>query len=93
MLEFGERLKHLRKEKGILQSQLAERLSVTRALISAYESGTKSPSIDMLIKLSRSFHVTTDYLLGIEKGKTLNIDGLTEKQVNIIYNLISEFKK
>ena len=93
MLDFGKRLKYLREQKGLTQSQLAERLSVSRTMMNWYETGRRYPSLDMLIKLANSFHVSTDYLFGINKEKKLNIDGLSENQINIIYNLISEFKK
>jgi transcriptional regulator with XRE-family HTH domain len=92
MLYLGERLKNLREQKGLRQSQLAERLGVSRALISGYETGTKLPSIDMIIKLSYSFHVTTDYLLGLTREQNIDKTGLTENQLQIIFNLISEFK-
>ena len=92
MFDFGVRLKYLREQKGLLQNQLAERLGVTRALISGYETGTKLPSIDMLIKLANSFHVSTDYLLGLSKEQNIDKLGLTENQLRIIYNIISEFK-
>ena len=92
MIKFGLRLKYLREQKGLLQTQLAERLSVTRALISGYETGIKLPSLDMLIKLAQSFHVSTDYLLGLTKEQNFDKLGLTQNQIKIIYNLISEFK-
>ena len=92
MLHFGERLKQLRKQKGLLQDQLATRLCVTRALISGYETGVKQPSIDMIIKLAYSFHVSTDYLLGLKKSMNVDITDLTENQAKLVHDLISEFK-
>ena len=92
MLEFGERLKYLRKQKGLKQSQLATRLCVTRSLISAYETGVKLPSIDMIIKLAYSFHVSTDFLLGLKSDKNIDITDLTENQTKLVHDLISEFK-
>ena len=92
MFDFGIRLKYLRKQKGLKQSQLAERLGVTRALISGYETATKLPSIDMIIKLAHSFHVSTDYLLGLTKEQKIDKSDLTENQLKILFNIISEFK-
>ena len=93
MLKFGNRLKHLREQKGLLQTQLAERLSVTRALISSYELSLRYPSIDMLIKIAQSFHVSTDYLLGVDKKQTLDVSDLSENQIQILSNIITEFKQ
>ncbi len=92
MLEFKNRLKELRKQKGLTQEQLAKRLWVTKSTISAYEAGNKFPSLDMLIKLSYTFNISTDYLLGVDKRQYLDISDLTISQTEILNKLISEFK-
>lgn len=92
MLEFGNRLSDLRKQNHMTQQVLSERLCVTKATVSAYETGVRLPSYDVLIKLSYIFHVSTDYLLGISDKSQLSVDGLTEKQIEILSTLISEFK-
>lgn len=93
MLEFGKRVKDLRKQKSLTQEQLAKRLCVTKSIISAYEAGTKFPSLDMLIKLSYTFNVSTDFLLGIDKKHTLDISNLSVEQLEILYKLVAEFRK
>lgn len=62
-MRFGELLAKLRKEKGILQKELATYLNVTVATISNYEKGVHSPDYDTLVKLADFFDVSTDYLL------------------------------
>lgn len=62
-MKFGELLARLRKEKGILQKELATYLNVTVATISNYEKGVHSPDYDTLVKLADFFDVSTDYLL------------------------------
>lgn len=93
MIEFGERIKKLRKQKTLTQAQLAKRLWVTKSIISAYESGNKYPSLDMLIKLSQTFNVSTDYLLGVNKKQYIDISALNENQIEIIKKIIEEFLK
>ena len=93
MLDFKNRIKQLRIQKSLTQDQAAQRLWVTKSTISAYEMGTKYPSLDMLIKLAAMYNVTTDYLLGVEKKRQIDITGLTPKQVEIINILIDELKK
>lgn len=61
---FGLRLKTLRESQGLTQSDLAIRLNTVRQTITAYESETNEPSIDMLIKISNVFGVSLDYLVG-----------------------------
>ena len=91
MIEFGKRVKNLRKQKSLTQEQLAEFLWVTKSMISAYETSIKYASLDMLIKLSYIFNVSTDYLLGISKKQYLDITGLQDNQINILKNLVEEF--
>ena len=93
MLNFGNRLKNLRLQKNLTQEQVATRLGITKAMISAYELSTRYPSIDMLIKIAQSYNVSTDYLLGINKTNTIDISNLTNEQISIINNIIEQFTK
>lgn len=62
---FGERLKLLRKSRGITQEQLAEIIGVERSSIGKYEGKSKTiPSDDVKAKIADYFNVSTDYLLG-----------------------------
>ncbi len=85
MVDFGTTLKSLRKEAGLTQQQLADRLWVTKATVSYYEQSVRFPSPEILVKLSGVFHVTTDYLLGIEdKKQVVDVAGLTEEDIEYI---------
>lgn len=92
MRDFSEIAKELREMKNLTQSQLAQRMWVKKSIISAYETDARPPSLDMLIKYAKEFNVSTDYLLGIETDKTINVNGLTDSQINILNTLINEFK-
>ena len=61
---FSERLIQLRKEKGILQGELASALNVAQTTVSSWEVDRRTPDKDMIILLSDYFDVSTDYLLG-----------------------------
>lgn len=52
MINFGNRLRLLRTNKKLTQTQLAERVGVTKSMISSYETSMRLPSLDVLIKLS-----------------------------------------
>ena len=56
-------LKKVRKAKGYTQLKVAMDLSISREAISYYETGSRSPDIEMLAKLSRYFNVSIDYLI------------------------------
>lgn len=93
MVDFGNRVKTLRKKNNYTQSQLAERLGVTKSVISAYETGLRMPSYDILISLARVFKVSTDFLLGLEQKEEIDLSGLTEAEINAILNLIKVMRQ
>ena len=67
MILFQERLKELRSEKGLSQTELAKELNVSQRSISSWETGFRQPDFETLRLIAEYFDVTTDYLLGIEK--------------------------
>lgn len=89
MVDFGRKLKELRIQAGLSQKQLAERVKVTKSVISYYELQERYPSPEILIKLANIFHVSTDFLLGIEKQQTLDISGLDEEDTRLLQHTIS----
>lgn len=60
---LSQRISDLRVERGITQSQLANILHISASTIGMYEQGRRTPSIDMLVELSRAFGVSLDYLI------------------------------
>ena len=94
MVDFGERLKNLRQQEGLSQQQLANKLGVTKSVISYYELHERHPSPEVLIKLSVIFHTSTDFLLGLEKsGNIADLSGLDEEDVIIVKKLIASLRK
>lgn len=91
--DFGEILRNLRKSSNLTQKELGEQLGLSKAVISKYETGIGYPTFDTLIRISKYFGVTTDYLLGASKGKTVDVTGLTESQIGFVRKLIAEFQK
>ena len=92
MVDFGNKLKTLRTQNNYTQEQLAKRLSLTKSVISAYETGLRMPSYETLIAISRIFKVTTDYLLGLERNQEIDLSGLTENEISALLNLIKAMK-
>ena len=73
---FGDRLKELRKNKNLNQTDIAKMFDVTDATVSAWEVGKAQPSYDILTKLADYFNVSTDYLLGFNQDDLDNIERL-----------------
>lgn len=93
MVDFGEKVKKLRHEKDLTQQQLAELLGVAVSAISSYESGSRYPSYEVLISLARIFHVSTDYLLGLEKLKIVDVSGLDDNEIKVILQMIDVLRE
>lgn len=70
---FGERLKELRKEKGLLGKDLANLIDVEPATITNWEKGKRFPKDYMLIKIADFFNCSIDYLLGRTNNKSSKI--------------------
>ena len=87
---LGEQIRNLRVNKGLNQVELAKILGVTKQSVSNWENENIMPSIDMLVKISNYFSVSTDYLLGLSEKHSLNTDGLTELQIAHIQTLIDD---
>ena len=91
MVDFGNRLKALRNKAGLTQKQLAIRMGVTSSVVSYYELSERNPSPDVLIQLASIFHVTTDYLLGIQKDpeESLDISGLSNDEIELLQHTVT----
>lgn len=90
--EIGAKIKQLRSQRNISQIALAQQLGVSKSVISSYENSVHLPPYDVLIKMARIFDVSTDYLLGASGNRTINVDGLTDTQIEAITMIISELK-
>ncbi len=89
---MGSKLRHLRVQNNLTQAQLAERFGVTTSAVSSYESGTRQPTYETLIKYSRIFHVTTDYILGLDYNATLDVSDLNDEEMAAIIDIITVFR-
>ena len=61
---FGERLRELRKSRGLQQSELGRIFSLSPSAIGSYERGLREPAFDHLVGFANYFNVSTDYILG-----------------------------
>ena len=93
MVDFGSTLKTLRSKENMTQAQLAQKLGLTKSVISAYETGLRLPSYDILIHIAQIYRVSTDYLLGIENKQEIDLSGLSQEEINALLNLITAMKK
>ena len=90
---IADRIKHLREVNGMTQSALAKNLGITRSSVNAWEMGISVPSTQYIIELSRIFCVSTDYLLGVDKSSTIDVSGLSESDVQLLYRIITHLRQ
>lgn len=90
-MEFHEKLQHLRKQKGLTQEEMAERLFVSRTAISKWESGRGYPNIDSLKGIAKLFSVSIDELLSGEELLVVAEEDQKQKQIHLwdlVYGLL-----
>lgn len=87
--DSGKRIAALRKDSGMTQEQLAEKLNISDSMISKIERGAKGVSIDLAIEICVIFNVSLDYLI---LGKAINVDDV-RMQLRNIARSIEELEK
>ncbi len=88
----AERIKTLREKKGITQAQLARRLGVTRSSVNSWEMGIAIPSTQYIVQLALMFSVSTDYLLDMPRTKSVSVEGLTDREIASVVEVIDCYK-
>lgn len=91
-MDFGVVLRKLRTDAGLTQEQLALRIGLTKSVVSYYEKHERMPSPEIVVKIADIFHVTTDYLLGVKKEKTIDLTGLSEDDEKLVYLLVESLR-
>lgn len=74
------------------QAALAKRLGITRSSVNAWELGISVPSTQYIVELAHIFHVSTDYLLGVDCSATVSVAGLSEKDVQLICEIVNHLR-
>lgn len=103
-MEFSERLKKLRKDTGLTQVDVANKLGISQQAYASWERGIKKPTQENLVKLSKILYVSVDYLLGNTENKQtsdvlenieilfrMNSEGLTEDEKAVFKKELIEF--
>ena len=90
---FKDRFKELRTSYKYTQNEIAVIFDVSVQTVYNWEKGIFMPTIDSLIKLSEFFNVSTDYLLGIDNKKYLDVSGLSTRQVAHLQQIVNDLKE
>lgn len=91
-MTLNENIKQLRLARNLSQVDLANALGVTKQSVSNWENNNIQPSIDMLVRLAEFFSVSTDYILGLNQRKYIEISELTDCQLAHISAIIDDIR-
>ena len=89
---LGEKLQSQRMMHKLSQKETASMLGVSPAVISKYENGERTPSVEMLMSLAGLYHCSTDYLLGLSKDtndRLLDCSMLSDKQMVLLESFLN----
>lgn len=94
--DLPNKLKESRLKYGYSQREVADRLQISPSIVSGYETGERTPSVDNLISLSYLYKCSTDYLLGKDSTDfefTIDVSGLTHDEVHALNLLVEAIRK
>lgn len=89
---LGQKINELRVSFGWSQVELGKRLKVAKQTVSNWENENIQPSIEMLVRLAKTFGVTTDYLLGFDEIPRISVEGVPERVVAHLSLLIDDYR-
>jgi len=89
---IADRIKNLREQKNMTQSELARCLGITRSSVNAWELGISVPSTQYIVELASLFKISTDYLLCVDTTATVAVDGLKEEDIELLYQIIKHLR-
>ena len=89
----ADRIRALREQNRLTQTELAKQLGITRSSVNAWELGISVPSTQYIVELAQIFKVSTDYLLCVDHTATLSVAGLTEEDIRLVQSLIYHLKE
>lgn len=82
-MEFGDRLREARVNKGLTQEQLAKKIGVAKSTLAGYEKGNREPDVFKIKKIIEALGIDAEYLLDIKKSSPAQ-DELDEENASII---------
>ena len=89
MDSLGQRLRQLIQNNRLRQDQAASLVGVNKNTMCSYENDVRQPSYEILVRLATIYRVSTDYLLGCESKRTVDVSGLTPKEIQMVAELVA----
>ncbi len=91
-MDFAKHLRSIRESKALNQSEFSRIIGISESALSQYERGGRSPSAEVLYKISTNLNISCDYLLGIKLNSNDVFSCLKESEKNVVLKLIDVLK-
>ena len=95
--DFGAKIRFLRLQKNMTQLDLAKRLGISKTIMSAYETGVRKPSYDVLMEIVLFFNVSMNWIFGSEddeiEPQKVDVSTLTQSQQKLVFGLVDELRQ
>lgn len=88
VLPIAERIKILRTKSSMTQTELANKLGVTRSSVNAWEMGISVPTTDKIVEIALLFGTSTDYIFGLEKRQMFDSSNIDPNIKDVLIDLI-----
>ncbi|MBQ8310445.1 MAG: helix-turn-helix transcriptional regulator, partial [Clostridia bacterium] len=89
ILNVADRIRYMREKLGMTQTDLANKLGISRSAVNAWEMSLSFPSLSNIVEMARIFHVTTDYLLSFIDRITVDITDLGNEEREVIIKTVN----
>ena len=86
---IADRIRYLRDKSGLTQTDLANKLGISRSAVNSWEMSLTSPSLSNLVEMSKIFKVTMDYLVTASEKMLVDISDLSTEEKEVVLKLIS----
>ena len=87
---LNETIRALRQAARLTQVDLAKAMGVSKQCVSNWENDNIQPSVEMLVRLAQYFRVSTDFLLGLEKGEMIDAAELSAEEIAHVRLLVAD---
>ncbi len=82
------RIQYLRQSLKLTQTEAEQQLGLPRKAISAYETGNRVPTVELVVKMAALYRTTTDYILGVSHLETIALDDLSPSGRKAVRHII-----
>ena len=89
---IADKIRYLRDKLGMTQTDLANRLGISRSAVNSWEMSLSSPSVSNIIEMTQIFHVSADYLLSVSDKIMIDISSLHNEEKEIVLKLLKYFE-